>query len=416
MASRLAWWLWRPICWQRAVDRITGVIESLTLGHPAHSVENEGPPALQSLAAAVNALRAALELERLEGRSEQEQLQLVLNGMSEGILVTDARGRIQLMNRAARQFLDLDGACVGATLLECCRNTALEELIRNVGQTGCEGTETIAVPDRGVERMLKIHTVPLRTVTQQRGAVSVLHDITEQRRVETIRREFVANVSHELKTPLTSIRGYAETLRRGAVARPEEAGKFVEKIERNAIRLQGLVEDMLTLAECETGRLALRPEPIAVKEVVECLRADSADHYLARGVQFLVTVPADYTVTADPTAFQQIVGNLIENAVQYTPDGGTITVSAIQRNGHCAMTVSDTGVGIAEQELPRIYERFYRGTAGLAHHRKGSGLGLAIVKHLVQAHGGEVGVTSTPGHGSQFTFTLPLRSVPGTER
>lgn len=228
------------------------------------------------------------------------------------------------------------------------------------------------------------------------------------RKLEEMRREFVANVSHELKTPLTSILGYAETLRRGAMDDREAAARFLEKIENNAIQLKNLVGDILKLSEIESERLEMRPEPLLLREVAAEIIDRSQQSLEAKEIQCLNRIPSDLQVQADPGAIRQILGNLVDNAVKYNRSGGVITLESEVLGGVCRVTVRDTGIGIPEKDLPRVFERFYR--ADKAHSRQmgGTGLGLSIVKHLVQAHGGEMRVKSEIGKGSEFSFTVPL--------
>lgn len=236
----------------------------------------------------------------------------------------------------------------------------------------------------------------------QRGA--------SQHKLEQMRREFVANVSHELKTPLTCIRGYAETLKEGALDDPKAARRFIDKIESNANQLQNLVEDLLKLSEIESGRMEMSPENLSLGVIVSEVMESFQGLIQAKDLQCLNRIPGDLRIYVDAKAMSQILRNLLDNAIKYTPEGGVITLEAEAYGSFCRMMVRDTGIGILEQDLSRIFERFYR--ADKAHSRQmgGTGLGLAIVKHLVQLHGGEVGVISEVGKGSQFFFTLPLSS------
>ena len=225
-------------------------------------------------------------------------------------------------------------------------------------------------------------------------------------RLENVRREFVANVSHEFKTPLTVIRGYAETLRRSGLEDRDMAERFLKKIEGNAMHLQRLVEDILELSAIESGRREIKPAPVALADFVESLRQDRETSLREKKMSCDIRIPNEFSVRAEPYALKQIFGNLIDNAMTYTPEGGAITISAEQCDHHYKITIADTGIGIPEKHLPHIFERFYRVDKARSRAMGGTGLGLAIVKHLVQAHGGDVGVTSQLGKGSQFFFTI----------
>ena len=232
--------------------------------------------------------------------------------------------------------------------------------------------------------------------------------VTDLRRLENVRKEFVANVSHELKTPLTCIRGYAETLRTGALDDHEAAARFVEKIESNAGQLQNLVEDILKLSEIESGRQEMARVPVDLRRAVETVLEGVAEALKNKKLFCDNNISEGTLASGDPQAFRQILGNLIDNAVKYTPEGGRIMVSSEALGSFLRVTVADTGIGISEKDLPRVFERFYRADKARSRQMGGTGLGLAIVKHLVQAQGGEVGVKSEVGKGSEFWFTVPL--------
>jgi signal transduction histidine kinase len=241
----------------------------------------------------------------------------------------------------------------------------------------------------------------------QGGAVLVLHDVTDLKRLETVRRDFVANVSHELKTPLTVIRGYAETLQSGDPP-PELRAQFLDTVLANARRMQQLVDDLLDLSRIESG--SWRPEPVAVP--LEPLARDVWSQVArgSRGVGRAVQVecgPGAETVHADPEALRQVLTNILDNAVRHTPPGGTVTVCATHESGGTRLDISDTGPGIPSDHLPRIFERFYRVDPARSRELGGTGLGLSIVKHLVEAHGGRVEARSQLGAGTTITAIFP---------
>lgn len=342
-----------------------------------------------------------------ETHREKERVRTLLNGMVEGVLVTDEEGRISVVNPALEAMLDLASPYVGRKILECCRNASLHESIESV-LAGSPEEEREIVIHRGLEeRFFVVHTAPLRR-DRQEGSVSVFYDVTKIRQLENMRKEFVANVSHELKTPLTSILGYAETLRRGALSDPEAAGRFVEKIESNAGQLKNLVEDLLKISEIESGRMEIVKVPVRLEELVTSVAADFEEAVRKKRIHLSVQIPKTLEVTADTSALRQVLGNLIDNAIKYTGEGGRIEVSAVREGTACRVTVADTGIGISEKDLPHVFERFYRADKARSREMGGTGLGLAIMKHLVQAHGGEAGVKSEVGKGTEFWFTVPL--------
>ncbi|MBC7107085.1 MAG: PAS domain-containing protein, partial [Firmicutes bacterium] len=259
-------------------------------------------------------------------------------------------------------------------------------------------------------RVFRVHITPLRDAPEgPGGVVALLRDITEYRRLEQMRTEFVANVSHELRTPLTSIRGFLETLLDGAVDDPPTARRFLETMALEAERLARLIDDLLQLSRLEDRRVVLRRErvdmAVIVARVVDIFRAGAREKGLELGYHVQTHLPP---VAGDPDMLARVLVNLVDNAVKYTPEGGRITVRAEAADGHVRVSVSDTGVGIPEESLPRVFERFYRVDKSRAREQGGTGLGLAIVKHIVEAHGGRVWARSEVGRGSTFTFELPV--------
>lgn len=342
-----------------------------------------------------------------EMKNEKNRFLTILDGMVEGVLVTNARGEIELVNPALHAIFNLDGECRGQTILECLRHAEIHEATQQVLAGGEAQEREIDLYIGSKERHLIVHTAPLQGVAEVNGSVSVFYDVTKIRNLENMRKEFVANVSHELKTPLTSILGYAETLRKGALEDPSLSKRFTEKIERNAQQLRELVEDILKLSEIEAGRMELRLQPLSLAVALDEIHSHFEETLQTRKIEFQKKVDTQLMIQADPQALRQILDNLVDNAIKYTPAGGCVTVSANQEDNGIKILVTDTGVGIPEKDLSHVFERFYRVDKARSREVGGTGLGLSIVKHLVQAHGGEVGVASEVGKGSQFHFTIP---------
>ena len=343
-------------------------------------------------------------------RVEQERLEAILRGMVEGVLVTDLGGAVVLINARARELLgipvDVDGR--GRPVIELVRDPALAELSHELRAGAAIVSRDVTLGGRG--RTLQVNAAPLRGPDGAVfGYVLVLHDVTELRRLEVVRRDFVANVSHELRTPLTAIKGYAETLLGSAGDERETARRFLEVIDRHSERLGRLIDDLLTLSDLELGLTELARAPVAVgpaiEDVIEILR----DRAARAGVEVGVDVgPGTPDVLADGDRLRQVLINLVENAIKYTSDGGRVTVRASRiDDGMVAFAVEDTGIGIPAQDLPRLTERFFRVDKARSRALGGTGLGLAIVKHLVQAHGGSLGITSTLGSGTTVTVRIP---------
>lgn len=343
--------------------------------------------------------------------AERDRLRGILQGMIEGVAVTDGRGTITLANPAFYEMFNLDSRCEGKTLLESLLNKELQEHLEICLKTQTASEAEVAFRFGMEEKIGLVHLTPLWDETEKEsGAVLVFFDLTTIRRLERARKDFVANVSHELKTPLTSIRGYAETLLNGQPENPEVSRRFMEKIEKNAGLLQDLIEDLLRISEIESGRKEWNPKPVMIPEVLQEVERLFSEALEKKNIQFKVECPPEATVMSEPAALKQILINLLDNAIKYNRMGGQveITVQALGENFQIA--VKDSGMGIPAKNLPHVFERFYRVDKARSREMGGSGLGLAIVKHLVQAQGGEVWVESKPGQGSRFILTLPAEN------
>ena len=362
---------------------------------------------LASVALALNRLAETAEIQFAAVRDERDHLKAILSSMSEGVLVVGADGRARLANPAFHRLFQIQGEEVtGRQVLEIIRQPGLARLVDDTLRLGegQSGQIEIHVPER---RTLLLASAAL--AGGERGAVVVARDTTELTRLADMRRDFVANVSHELKTPLTAIRGYAETLRDGALEEPATAQRFTDRILAGCQRLQELLDDLLTLSRLESG--APQPserEPVELAAVIHRaaeLLADAAREKKVRIDLDLDDVPA---VGGDPDGIERLVVNLLDNAVKYNRPDGTVGVRLAQDDGNAVLEVSDTGIGIPQDALPRIFERFYRVDKGRARDDGGTGLGLAIVKHVAQTHGGQVEVESRMGKGTTFRVRLPL--------
>jgi len=352
------------------------------------------------------------ELDNLQKKERFQQM--VLGTMVEAVVAVDGRQRILFANRAAHVLLGLqDSGVEERPLWEAVRSPALRETVQQVLQEGTERRVELQLPRTKTTALLAASRLP---GDPPPGAVLVLHDVTELRRLENLRRDFVSNVSHELKTPLTSIQAYAETLLEGAVDDPSHNREFVQRIADAADRLHTLILDLLALARIESEEQAFEVAPVSVRDVIaECLR-EHAPIAESHGLQLQVhSDETDIAVLADREALRTILDNLIENAIKYTPGEGRVEVHYERHDDEEAVriSVSDTGIGIPREHRDRIFERFYRVDRARSREMGGTGLGLAIVKHLVNLFDGTVAVSSEPGKGSTFTVQLPAAS-PGT--
>jgi len=328
--------------------------------------------------------------------------------MIEGVLAIDGRQRIVGINRAAADLLGLEAErAVGRTLQQAVRNPDLRRFALEA--IDCrEPVEDDVVLRGTTDRTIRLRGTALRDVSGEGGAVIVLDDVTDVQRLEALRRDFVANVSHELKTPVASIKGFVETLLDGAAEEPADRSRFLEIIGRQADRLAAIIEDLLALSRIEqsetAGTLPVEPQPLA--GILATAAEDCRPRAMERSIDLEVDCPADLAATVNGPLLEQAVINLVDNAIKYSEPGRTVWVSA-SRDGDATIRVRDEGCGIAAEHLPRLFERFYRVDKARSRKLGGTGLGLAIVKHIVQAHGGTVAVESEPGVGTTFTLRLP---------
>ncbi|HEY4596424.1 MAG TPA: ATP-binding protein [Thermoanaerobaculia bacterium] len=361
---------------------------------------------LAPLALALNRLAATSE-QQLDAMSrERDNLQEILASMSEGVLVVDRDGRAQMINPAFYQLFDLVGDFTGRPALEIIRHPGFARLIEDTLRKRQPQSSQIVLPS--AERRTLLLTSAVLS-GGERGAVVAARDTTELTRVADMRRDFVANVSHELKTPLAAIRGYAETLRDGALDEPPTARRFTDRILSQCRRLQELLDDLLILSRLEGLDAALDREPVdldaVARRAVELLTPAAREKRVEIELQEEEEVPA---VQGDAVNLERLLLNLLDNAIKYNRPDGKITVRVGRYGSDALLEVSDTGIGIPAEAIPRIFERFYRVDKGRAREEGGTGLGLAIVKHIAQAHGGQVDVESRMGRGSTFRVRLPL--------
>jgi two-component system phosphate regulon sensor histidine kinase PhoR len=359
---------------------------------------------LGDLARVLNVMADQLQQQMEHLAAERNRLGAILRGMGEGVLVTDAAGVITLVNPAFRVLFEFGDEPIGRPLAEVCRHPDLLATFRRVQESRGEQVAEIILP-RPVEVALLTHWVPLVEAGLPAGVVAVFHDISDIKRLERVRRDFVANVSHELRTPVSVIRGYAETLAGGS-ADPEIVARFAGIIQTHATRLASLIGDLLTLSELEARGTALSLAPLFLPGLVANCRQLLEPQAADKGVVIDISQVPALDIPADRQRLEQVLVNLLDNAVKYSPAGGLVTVSATVHADAVTVSVRDTGPGIPLHEQTRIFERFYRVDAGRSRNQGGTGLGLAIVKHIVQLHGGTVGVESVPGQGACFSFTL----------
>jgi len=364
--------------------------------------------ALEALAASLNDSASRLDRAIRTLTEERNLSSAILGSMVEGVAVVNSNERLLFANDGFAEILELDAPPKsGSSLVEIVRQTELIEAVRVV-VAGAPRVEAEISTGTLRQRFFAVTVASVRAM-ETSGAVIVLHDITDLRKLERIRRDFVANVSHEFKTPLTAIQGFAETLLAGAIEDPQNRIRFLQIILEHSRRLARLTDDLLELSKMDADRLDLELDRLSVSQFVqscmETTQRSAKEKNLSVSVDLQGTLP---DIAADRRRLAEVLQNLLDNAIQYTPSGGRIKVSAVSDREEVTFTVSDTGIGIPKVDQPRIFERFYRVDVARSREVGGTGLGLSIAKHLVEAHGGRIWVDSEVGQGSHFHFTVPV--------
>lgn len=366
-------------------------------------------PEVSALEQGINATALRLQERVRQLNAEKGRLEAILGNMAEGVILVDAQKRISLLNAAAEAMFGIVAAeTLGRDHLTVTHHFDLDQKLERVLRTG--KAETLEIKRARPEEQVLECRLATTSVGEsgERGVLLVLRDITRFRRLEQMRTEFVSNVTHELRTPLTSIQGFAETLLEGALEEPEDARRFVGIIKRESEHLSRLIEDILDLSRIESGKMRMRKEPLDLNALSEETLGRMLGKAHDLGVDLVIEVAEGLPqVPGDPTRLSQVLINLVDNALKYTPPGGRVTVSAADAGPHLSIAVADTGCGIPRADLARIFERFYRVDKARTRSTGGTGLGLSIVKHIVDAHGGSISVESDVGLGATFTFTLP---------
>ncbi|HEY3818976.1 MAG TPA: ATP-binding protein [Polyangiaceae bacterium] len=389
-----------------AVSELTDAARRMTEGDLSVRTRLTGHDELGELGHALDRLAGSLATTLGQLRAERDLQGRILEAMQEGVVVVDRSGRIVLVNPALRSMLLVGAEAVGKLLIETVRHAQLEDLV--AGARASSGAVPVEIELPGLKpRRLLVHASPLSG--DDEGLLFVFVDVTEVRRLESLRRDFVANASHELRTPVAAVRSATETLRSGALEDPGAAIRFVDIIERNAMRLQSLVEDMLELSKLESNELKVKRERVELGSVVPIVLALFRERAEKKGVRLTAELAPDASaIEGDPRALEHVLSNLVDNAVKYCPPGTRVLVTASRLDEErVRLVVSDTGPGIPAEHLPRVFERFYRVDAGRSRELGGTGLGLSIVKHMVEAMRGKVAVESEVGRGSTFTVILP---------
>ncbi len=408
-AAAIAWLLSRRI--GQRVRQIAQVAERYRRGDLTPPLLGYGDDELGTVARTLDESVQEVGRRLHEQARDRSRMEAILTGMVEGVIVVDPQGRLQLVNEAARHMLRLDAPALGRPYLETIRLPAIRELVAATLQSRVPEPVQFSPPrDDGRTIIARAAPASAEAATGQSalaGIVLVLHDITDLRRADQIRRDFVANVSHELRTPLTAIRGYIEALAEGDTTGDEQQ-RFLEIIGRHTQRMERLVKDLLRLARLDAGQETLDQISCDTRGLVEAVVSDLTSSVEARHQRVSVTVgPGAEHLRADPAKLHDALRNLVANAVTYAPEGTTILIDATRNGRRLDIAVSDSGPGIPDEDLDRVFERFYRVEKSRTRDPGGTGLGLAIVKHLVELHGGHVRVENRAQGGARFVISLP---------
>jgi two-component system, OmpR family, phosphate regulon sensor histidine kinase PhoR len=404
---------WRN--WIAPWRQIERLVKQITAGERPRTFLVEGGKRARQISLALENIFARQHAIAEEIAQRESGTKTILSAMHDGLLVVDAGGRVVVANETFRKLFSLREVSGGTPLLDTVRNAELHQLIAESLRNGEPRQSELALTgaQKNSERWLQVSAVPMKNdKIGTDGAVVLLHDITELKRVNEMRSDFVANVSHELRTPLSILRGYIETLLDNPKTSPKELARILQVMERHSKRLGLLVDDLLTLAELESANSNLQLSEVNLSELLDKVVHDwerkLAEKQLKMRVDVTATVPI---ILADETRLEEVLHNLLDNAVKYSREKGEIRLHAEQDDGdEIVLSVSDNGVGIGKNDLPRIFERFYRADKARSPESiRGTGLGLSIVKHIAQRHGGRVEAESELGKGTTIRVLLPLQ-------
>ncbi len=390
------------------LEELRSGAERFAQGEFGEKLAVKGSSEVASLSEALNRMAEQLASRLLSLAEQRNLLEAVLGSMGEGVVATDRIGRVLVFNPAARQMLGIsEQPVVNQTFDQVVRYRTLQDFVVRLREAGQQELMDLQVGGPS-GRWLEVQGAPLEDASGERlGALLVLADVTRLRRLETVRRDFVSNVSHELRTPITSIKGFVETLLEDALDQPVEARRFLEIIARQTDRMEAIVTDLLSMARLEQEEREVSLEPGLVFDVLEAAIQSCQPLAKEKGVEVQLKGEKEQQAWMQVTLLEQAVANLLDNAIKYSPEGGTVLVEVALQGSELVLSVSDEGPGIDEEHLPRLFERFYRVDKARSRSLGGTGLGLAIVKHIALLHRGRVEVESELGRGSTFRICLP---------
>ena len=391
----------------KPVNKIIQVSRKYAKGDFSHKIYHDSQDEIGELASTLNKMAYDIEEKIKDISSQSQQLKAVFNSMIEGVVLTDKTGSILSVNQSIERIFKVRREDVeGKVFLEAIRNNDIAEIISSIIESGKPVSKEIALA-YPVQRIFEVNATPIFYNNSISGSLLVIHDITEIRRLENMRRDFVANVSHELKTPLTSIKGFVETLLGGALEDKENNRNFLKIIQDHTDRLDKLVNDLLALSSLESKGIVINRKDFNLSLQVEEIIKGFKSQMKNKGIKVLNQLPKELIINADESRMEQVFINFIDNAIKFNKDKGDIIISCQLFEDKIKIVIEDSGMGIPQRDIPRIFERFYRVDKARSRELGGTGLGLSIVKHIIELHGGSVGIESTEGLGSKFWFILP---------
>jgi two-component system, OmpR family, phosphate regulon sensor histidine kinase PhoR len=399
--------LWQIERIRRLTQQIRDFSKALARGEVGKKLFLERAGEFNEIAESLNTMSGELKNSVAAHEEEQHRMNMVLRNIPDALFIIDANNTVRLSSLAARKLFG-ETALQGRPFIEVVRNSEFLSLMEEVRKQGKTGVAEVKL-DSPLEQYCVVQVSPLfYSERELSGFVAIFHDITQLKRLEQTRKDFVANISHELKTPITAITGFAETLLEGALDDREHAVAFLRTIKANSERINSLIDDLMTISKIELGVIKVEKSPIDLQEVVDhvltLLRSKAVEKDLTLEAQIL---PAPRTVAADRDRLIQVLTNLVDNAIKFTEKGG-VKFGMAEENGTMYLFVEDTGIGVQHKHLPRLGERFYRVDPGRSRSMGGTGLGLAIVKHLVKAHGWDMQIDSTPGKGTKVRIFMEV--------
>ncbi|PEK99647.1 two-component system histidine kinase PnpS [Bacillus sp. AFS017336] len=392
----------------KPIEDITQVAIELSKGNYKARTLTESNESTTVLSQAMNVLAKNLQEMTMQQEMQQDRLNTLIHNIGSGVVLINSRGHVNLINKTYRETFKVDSRSIlGELYYDAFKHKEVIEIVEEIFLKEIKVRKQIILPLSFERKHFEIYGAPIIGINHEwKGIVLVFHDISELKKLEQVRKDFFANVSHELKTPITSIKGFTETLLDGAMESEELCKNFLSIILTESDRMQTLIQDLLDLSKIEQQNFKLDLAEVSVKQVIEDVHQMMNQKALEKNIEFKLYLNSPLVVNADALRLKQVFINLVDNAIHYTPAGGKVFVTAVEADDHIVIKVNDTGVGIGKEEISRIFERFYRVDKARSRNSGGTGLGLAIVKHLVEAHKGKVEVESKLGHGTSFIVTL----------